>query len=222
MAVEQFKVWRDIHNRKPLSLRTTQFPLVLSVREQTRPEQGNPVFFSPHLTFEEIFATIPKACLTYNMFSPKLRSSPGHGEVRRRLQHTAAHHASPCIPALLLRAPSQPRAAASPPQYHEDTWSQGWSPAAPQGPRCPAAPARRLFCWQQPEGCGLQSTCSSNMTDLARAVPQTSKACRMLPGLAPATEGARQKLRAWLAQQESQLAAVTADKRQAWCVLAAL
>lgn len=60
------------------------------------------------------------------------------------------------------------------------------------------------------------------MTDLAPTVPQPSKACRVLPGLAPATEDARQELRAWLAQQESQLAAVTADKRQAWRVLAAL
>lgn len=84
------------------------------------------------------------------------------------------------------------------------------------------APARRRFCQQQPQGCGLQSACSSNMPELARAVPQTSKACRMLPGLAPATETDRQELRAWLAQQESQLAAVTADKRRAWCVLAAL
>jgi hypothetical protein len=109
----------------------------------------------------------------------------------------------------------------APMQVHEDTVIQGRSPAAPQGPRCPGAPARRLF-QQQQEGCGLQPACSSNMTELAQAVPQSCRACRALPGLAPATESARKELRAWLAQQESQLGAASAERRQAWCALAAL
>lgn len=119
--------------------------------------------------------------------------------------------------------PEIPWSAGGRGEVHEDTVIQGWSPAAPQGPRCPGAPARRLFCQQQPEeGCGLQPACSSNMTELAQAVPQSYRACRALPGLAPATESARKELRAWLAQQESQLVAAQAERRQAWCALAAL